>query len=540
MSGSTAAAPARWWALALLGRLGHLLGFRWVYPFGTLPIPFHPLFLPGTLLALLGWLGWRVTGLVTGAATESAWGPALVLLAGAAALGLCLSVPVLSWVVLVLGGRLVQATLVLAAMTLLAVAAGTGRGGAWSTALSAVLPAAFVLVWAGQAIRGRVVRSRLRAAAQEFAPVEARGRAVILGRSVDTGVADAVLDRAGTTGVWVQARRDGERSTARFRVTPELADHVRALARGELPDGARLREHGDAVLLECLAPMPDDAIWVDTEPHDLAAGSVRGDLRRVTFEDTYWSRSVVVGTASVVLPVPMVQCFRWTSLTSPHEWFVGFAHGRAERIGPGRDALHLLLAAGRPADPLGLSATDDVLLPLTQAIADRDAAIAGLRAAALAGPVDLAAHRQTLDLLRRGGRALLGDDAPEFLTAWLQKAAQGSQQDLPSIVAVLVDKLSDEEIATHGDRVLAAFNSRKLALEWELVPGLDPAPLPRDLYRFGDRAGFGLVFRHPALYVRLGELLPPFRDLLAALGREMALPEQVREAQARWSGERSR
>ena len=39
----------------MLGRVGRLLGFRWVFPIGTMPVPWHPAFLP-LVLAIAGLL----------------------------------------------------------------------------------------------------------------------------------------------------------------------------------------------------------------------------------------------------------------------------------------------------------------------------------------------------------------------------------------------------------------------------------------------------------------------------------------------------
>lgn len=521
----------RWRWLAPFGLVGHALGFRWVYPFGTLPLPFHPRFVPAVLLASTGWAGWQVASLVAGSSSD-AWGPAVRLLVAAAGVGLGLSVPVLGWLVLVLGGRIIQAVLVLAAMVLLAVGAATGRDAPWA----AVPPAAFVSLWALAAVRGRVARARLTAQVREFSSVAAQGRAVVLTGDVDPRTTTALLEEAGASAVWTQTHAS-RTATAHLRLAPELGASVMARAQGALPDGAVLHERDDHVVVQYAAPPPRDALWVEVQAAD-TTDHLRGRLHRITVGDTSGARSVVTGTVSVVAPVPLAQCFHWVSLTARSEWFVGFAHGRARRIGPGLEQLHELFEPGHPVDPLVSQALDGPLLPLEEQLAARDAAVEDLRAAALTLPFDTHAHRTTLEVLWRHPQ-LLGADAPVFLARWLRRATSSAQRDLPAAVARLIDRLTDDEIVAHGQDLVTAFDSRKLALEWTLGPDLDPAPLPRDLYRFGDKAGFGLVFRQPTLYVRIGDLVPRFRDLVAVLGQEMTLPDEVVAAQSRWAAEGS-
>jgi hypothetical protein len=519
----------RWTWLAPFGRVGRALGFRWVYPFGTLPLPFHPLFVPGVLVAATCWAGWKVVSLVEGDASD-AWGPALLLMAAAGVVGIGLSVPVLSWFVLVLGGRIIQAVLVLAAMVLLAVGAATGRNAPWA----AVPPAAFVLAWAVAVVRGRVARARLEADARDFDPVAGQGRSVVLTGQLDPRTITALLEQAGARAVWTQTHAS-RTATMHVRITHETAAAVRERARGTLPDGAVLRDREDHLVLELASTPPREAVWVEVQV-DRSAEHVGGPLHLVTVGDTSGARTVVTGMASVVLPVPLAQCFHWVSLTGPNEWCVGFARGRARRIGPGIESLHELFRPGVPVAPLGSPTSDGLLAPLGEQLAARDTAVVELREAALTVPFDSRAHRATLDVLWKDPH-LLGDDAPAYLADWMRRARAGAQPGLPATIARLVMRLSDDDIVSHGADFLDAFNSRKLALQWTLTPDLDRAPLPKDLYRFGDKAGFGLLLTHPELYVRLGDLLPSYRRLVSAVAQEMTVPDLVDEALTQWAAE---
>ena len=71
----------RWRALAILGRVGRALGFRWVFPIGTLPVPFHPAFLPLVLATLVVWTVSSLVGLVSGA-SDGAGGSVVGLVVG--------------------------------------------------------------------------------------------------------------------------------------------------------------------------------------------------------------------------------------------------------------------------------------------------------------------------------------------------------------------------------------------------------------------------------------------------------------------------
>ena len=47
----------RWWALAPFGRIGHKLGWRWIFYF-TFPIPYHSWLALSLPVLLAGWVAW--------------------------------------------------------------------------------------------------------------------------------------------------------------------------------------------------------------------------------------------------------------------------------------------------------------------------------------------------------------------------------------------------------------------------------------------------------------------------------------------------
>src|SRR5690349_2225006 len=95
-----------------------MLGFRWVFPIGTLPIPYHPLLAIALLLAPAVWLVVSVLLSVEQSAGRLAWVQMLVV---GALLGVPMSIPIVSWVMMVFRGPLVQSLLFASAMALLAI-----------------------------------------------------------------------------------------------------------------------------------------------------------------------------------------------------------------------------------------------------------------------------------------------------------------------------------------------------------------------------------------------------------------------------------
>jgi hypothetical protein len=518
----------RWSAEAPFGRVGRRLGFRWIFPVGTMAVPFHPALMPLAVATLVVWTVSRTDDIASGASTGAGWS-VLGLVVGFVVVGLLLSVPVLGWALVALGGRLVQALIALAVVVLLAVSAASGR----DHPAVALVPVGFVALWLVQAVGGRLSFARASAAARRFRPVDVRGRAVVVPTDVDAATVPSLLGDCGASSVRHRTPTDGDGGRAHVRLTTEQADDLRAAARGALPGDATIEDSEGHAVLRCAAPIPAEVVEVDVRRTRDPWGLLGPPMWRVAVD----GRSLVTGRAALVLPVPLLSCVYWVSLTSRSEWVVGFGRGRGRLVGPGQRALHELFAPGDPIEPERCSDVTATLALLGRQIEDRSSALDRLRAAALAGPVDLTAHRRTLDELRRGGALLLGPDAADVLATWLERARDGRQPQEPIVVARVIDTLPDDEIVRHGRRLYDALNSRKLALRWDLVPELDVTPLPRDLYRFGSRAGFGLALDLPGLYVRLGDLVPPFRALVRELGREMLLPEQVRQAQRRWDGE---
>ena len=82
----------------LVARFLRLLGFRLVFPIGTMPIPYHPLVFPLALLAILGWFGWSIWASLEETRTGHFWWQPFPFFA---LLGVLMSVPIVAWAAMV-------------------------------------------------------------------------------------------------------------------------------------------------------------------------------------------------------------------------------------------------------------------------------------------------------------------------------------------------------------------------------------------------------------------------------------------------------
>lgn len=509
-----------------LGAWGRRLGFRWVFPIGTLPVPFHPLVLPLALVGILAWTVRGVVDLVAGNSTVEGW-PGLLVTAGL--LGLGMSVPILSWMLMALGGRVIQAFLILAAVVLIA-AEGVAQRGVWQLAVAT----GFFGLWIVQAIVGRLIKRQLLARWQAFQPAAVADRPVVVDHNFTDGTPIDWMHRLNFSEVWEASYSNNERGRGYFRLDDAAAGEVRKSVAGAMPDGWKLVERKEFSVLEYSGPLPADAIRLTHRTWKCPLGALAPGLVEITVDDGD-VRSLVVGAVQPVLPLPFLELFHWTAIFGgKSQWRVGFVYGKGERIGAlgsRFDGVLLMPEAARPVSP---SRLDALLSDLAAGCARCKEAFAELKLAVTEDPEGYTRHRQTLGQLQRAGPDLLGEDAGPFLLDWLHRARDARKRDGVIVAAGLIAKLSDEAFAALTDELFHTLNSRKLALEWELVPGFDPTPLPKETPRFGNYGGFGLIFRQPKLFIRLGEIHPPLRPLLNKVATEMKLPKDVAAAMARW------
>ena len=278
----------RWRALAILGRVGRALGFRWVFPIGTLPVPFHPAFLPLVLATLVVWTASSLVGLVSGA-SDGAGGSVVGLVVGFGVVGRCCrcrSSPGPSW----RWRSLVQALLALAAMLVLSVSVAAGDDPPWL----AVLPAAYAVTWATQAIGGVALGA---ADARPQVRRSTSAAAVVLPADIDSAACGPARPLRRRRCVAAEPRRrDGGRG--RVVVTPDQAAQLREASRDALPGTSRSRTSRAVRGLAWPDDCPDnDAVVVHVDRGPTAAGSSAaacgGSGSTTGLSSPVWPRSVL-------------------------------------------------------------------------------------------------------------------------------------------------------------------------------------------------------------------------------------------------------
>lgn len=88
------------------------------------------------------------------------------------------------------------------------------------------------------------------------------------------------------------------------------------------------------------------------------------------------------------------------------------------------------------------------------------------------------------------------------------------------MAARLLAAIPAELLAGDFPRIFAIFNSRILAMVWRITPDLDVRPLPPNIPRFGDEAGFGLIRSVPEIYAKLALLAPQMEEVVIMLVEE--------------------
>lgn len=89
-----------------------------------------------------------------------------------------------------------------------------------------------------------------------------------------------------------------------------------------------------------------------------------------------------------------------------------------------------------------------------------------------------------------------------------------------TLAAKLLAAMPPELLATDCARLMTIFNSRILGMAWRITPELDLRPLPPNIPRFGEEAGFGLMRSVPELYLKLAMLAPEMEEIVSRLAAE--------------------
>ena len=515
---------------APFGVWGKRLGFRWVFPIGTMPVPFHPLVLPlalGVILAVA--VRAALAAPIGVGAGETTWAALLIL---SALLGAVMSLPVVVWFAAMLGGRLIQAVMILAAMILLGIEAYQGRvPSAWG-----ILPGTYFALFAVQALLGKLFVRRLLSEQDGLMPQAIGQMSVAMGDFEHS--AEGLIEACDVPRLYCPPLKGTIEAKQYHWLAPEDAAALAGTWGEEPPPGWKLKEFPGATLLTReKALRPRDAIVLRkgryTAPLWLATGlrqiEARGGGRR-------WR--ILSGTAQTVRPVPLFNLFRFTSLSgvSHNQWVAGFPRAKAAELpdpdyARSRDFALLLPPRGADGgihDKVGLPALHaEIAKTLVQRAAAQAAAIANLPAfwaanAGTATPTRL--HGATIDVLCANPHLLRVDQVSVALD-WFER-----ERDARSMVGVLsaaklIEAFASEHLASHAPRLREIFNSQKLALQWDLPNVPDRKILPRDTPLWvGTIAGFGLCLSRPELYAKLGlisvELAAIERGLRARLASD--------------------
>ena len=518
------------------GRLGarlfRALGLRWVFSFGTMPIPYHPLVFPVAIIALLIWAGWSAFNAVAGlGGGDATWAH---MLAVALALAIPMSIPIVSWVGIVFRVPLLQGLLFLTAMVLLVVDCASGRVAmAW-----AVLPAAYFGLFAVQFTLGRWWLRRLEAERERFTPL-GPGQATVALDAFDW-VARDMIRQSAVARLHAPALRGTVKPKAYHWLKPQDAAALRAASAGmDMPGWSFEASEGGEVLVREGADRPSDAIVVRAGSYTAPAWLVTG-LKQIEARGGGVFRRFTFGEPMVVDRLPLFMLFRWTALVGRNEWVAGFPRRKATPLPEldrekARSVLALFAVRGpdrTPYDAAGLGELYAEIEGQKVVLAQqREAARARLPHfwESLAKDKGMRGLVDTLKVLEREPDLLASANVPIVLD-WLERA-----RDVPSLhqvhaAARLLDAFPGDLLAPHAERLGRVFNSRRLALQWNVSEVKDWDAVPKRTPVFaGSVAGFGLYLLVPGLYARLAAICPDLRNVERGLDRAISTEAGVRD-----------
>ena len=494
----------RWRALAPFGRVGHALGFRWVF-FWTLPLPFHPVLFHAVPIGFFAWLFWLAAGGGPVAWTTPLWA-ALILF-------LPLSVPFLQWMLLAFRIQLLQAAMLPASMLLLGVAVMKGE----QPASMAALPALYFALHLIAAAASRRLLARMAEENQAverdreehgaLPPIVLEGDLAKLARLGQAGAGAALYTEEGTDRrIHIRIDTSDRQLTERLSAL-ERMPHTRLICRGK-PE-VRTAEIG-------ISYIPHGAARLRSAPGSAVRSLLVGRVRQIEMQDSEGRvRHCHDGRAA------------------PISWFPGFMFlyylrlggnpGYGFEVGPVRGKQHILGALSGDGPPVA-ALIDTLRNPAATepAFPDRTFIQAALDEAE---DEQLGIDFESLDELlddpeswheakltslfakpeRYGARA-------EDLVAGFATARAARRVMAGITLGRLIAALPPADYGRIGDVLIA---------ELELPLMADELPLSArgSLKDFEHRpfSGFALLTQAPALYERLGELGPRALPLIVGL-----------------------
>ncbi|MDO9363568.1 MAG: hypothetical protein Q7T60_11625 [Sphingopyxis sp.] len=510
----------------VIGGIGRKLGFRWIFPIGTMPIPYHPLIGLAFSFGPVLWVAWLAMAAVMshdGALTW--WQPLLAALL----LAIPMSIPIVAWAMMAFRAPIAQGLLIAGSMTLLAIDVATGRAAPWWAAL----PAGFVLLYTVQRVGGKAKLATLQAAAETWLPIDPGDATVIVPGEVHTAskarllIAAADIARVlSLPGPPLKRQRPAQTVMLHWLTEGGIA-RLRAACNDVGPAGWHLPREDAAPVLQ--RPAEDDRV------HGLTATIARyrsllagGRLYRLSVSGVGDERAVVWGSAQIVARLPVFTFFHWTAfLGGKSEWHIGFVPERAIQLGPEWSNEHHMLPKLFSARAEDGGRNDDVTLfgsdksggllavgLAAAAASERERVAAFWRSIAEAPlePVD----GNVLQRLRDANGLFRPGDGMRLVT-WLKAAREGRKLYAVRHAAMMIEALPNDEFVATGPALFDVVNSRVLAGEWDIGPELDLKSVPKDCPRFGKVGGYGLALHHPRLYKRYAQLGPKEAALVKSL-----------------------
>lgn len=520
------------WLGAPFGRLGKALGFRWIMPIGTIPLPFHPWFarlLPWSILALVAW---RLISISSGDDGAVGW---RTLLIAATLLAIPLAIPIVQWLAMAFRFPLLQALLIGGAMVLLAADAAAGLVPSWAGAI----PAAWLLLFAAQWLGGPAYLRWLRRRNAAFEAIEPGDRLVIverddISRHADQLYRDYGLARAAVGSV-LPGRSNGVKLETYHRISPQDRPGIVERVERLLPSGWQVKD--DRIVTPGVdAPGSVPPIRIRLRRHRAPLWLVGGRRVMLEVDDGARVHRLVGGKAALTGRWPLFTCFCYVNIFNgagrvEGKWVAGFARTREEDVGTTRFAEMIACAFRKPSEDGELSYADAA--PLHDALDKHEAATQAKAEAMLEQLLRLDAKLPYFWPSGADQQALATGHGPALCDCLAAAKAEKNEQAV-RLAAQLIAALPAEEYRALSERLLAMLNSKELGfriLKDGVKPNTANAMLSRNI-----AGGYSLIRNVPRLYERLGELGEPARRLIMGLGKLGGWPEPLIRAREMLDG----
>lgn len=500
---------------APFGRIGAALGFRWIMPIGTVPLPFHPWLarlLPWAIVALVGW---RLISLAAGENGGVGW---RTLFVAAGLIAVPMAIPIVQWFARAFRVPLLQALLIGGGMVLIAADAAAGALPAWAGAV----PAAWLGLWLAQRLGGPVYLRRLQAANAAFERIEVGDRLVIIERdSVATGYANHLFREFALAQVAVGRgrpdRANGFKQQTYHRLSPD--DRLGIVGRFErlLPTGWQVKE--DRIVSPGVAASGGKPpLRLRMRRHRAPFWLIGGRRDMLEIRDGARVHRLVGGKAELTGRWPLFTFFYYVNIftgsgRAEGRLVAGFVPDKTVELGTTR----FWEMAPRAFTPLAEVATPPFAdaAPLHVAL-DTCQAKVGDEAAKLFERLLRLDEKLPYFWPTGADLGALSVGHGPALCDCLAAAKEAKYEQAVRLAAELIAALPPDEYRALADRLIILLNSKEMAFRI-LKEGVDPKSSAA-IRTKNILGGFNLVGNVPRLFERLGELGETARPLVMAMG----------------------